>query len=309
MWFRPRARAAAFEPGALPVWLWERAWQDFHYGFPNLGHGFKLGNHHPAAEVAPTGLRPQHHRAGRGGDPRLARRHVPRCERRIAARRGMPVHPDARRALPARPAPQAAEHRDRQPLLRARLQVRAGHRGGARRPVVGGPDAPRSAPVHDRPPGSTERAGRRLIAPHAERVRGAGVAASGPNRLGDSRDKSTQTTRTTGPAPGRSGFVSWIRPVGRARSCDAVRTVAGVPLRSSRTFGCCHTSRRSPATLARWGVRPASDVCSPFAACGCLPLPTVLPKLRNSLPEMAQSEGSPGNPIRDRIHPATATRR
>ena len=54
MWFRPRARAAAFEPGALPVWLWERAWQDFHYGFPNLGHGFKLGNHHPAAEVAPT---------------------------------------------------------------------------------------------------------------------------------------------------------------------------------------------------------------------------------------------------------------
>ncbi len=55
MWFRPRARAAAFEPGALPVWLWERAWQDFHYGFPNLGQGFKLGNHHPAAEVAPTG--------------------------------------------------------------------------------------------------------------------------------------------------------------------------------------------------------------------------------------------------------------
>lgn len=55
MWFRPRARAEAFEPDALPVWMWERAWQDFHYGFPNLGNGFKLGNHHPTAEVSPTG--------------------------------------------------------------------------------------------------------------------------------------------------------------------------------------------------------------------------------------------------------------
>ena len=55
MWFRPRAQPELFEVGRLPVWMWERAVQDFHYGFPNLGNGFKLGNHLPDEEVDPNG--------------------------------------------------------------------------------------------------------------------------------------------------------------------------------------------------------------------------------------------------------------
>ena len=53
-WFEPRANPAAFELGALPFWMWERGPQDFAYGFPNLGKGFKLGHHQPLDEVDPS---------------------------------------------------------------------------------------------------------------------------------------------------------------------------------------------------------------------------------------------------------------
>ncbi len=54
-WFEPRANPEAFELGALPFWMWERGPQDFAYGFPNVGKGFKLGHHQPLNEVDPTG--------------------------------------------------------------------------------------------------------------------------------------------------------------------------------------------------------------------------------------------------------------
>ena len=53
-WFEPRANPEAFELGALPFWMWERGPQDFAYGFPNLGKGFKLGHHQPLDEVDPS---------------------------------------------------------------------------------------------------------------------------------------------------------------------------------------------------------------------------------------------------------------
>lgn len=54
-WFEPRANPQAFELGALPFWMWERGPQDFAYGFPNIGRGFKLGHHQPLDEVDPSG--------------------------------------------------------------------------------------------------------------------------------------------------------------------------------------------------------------------------------------------------------------
>ena len=54
-WFEPRANPEAFEIGALPFWMWERGPQDFAYGFPNIGKGFKLGHHQPLDEVDPNG--------------------------------------------------------------------------------------------------------------------------------------------------------------------------------------------------------------------------------------------------------------
>ena len=54
-WFEPRANPEAFEVGALPFWMWERGPQDFAYGFPNIGKGFKLGHHQPLDEVDPNG--------------------------------------------------------------------------------------------------------------------------------------------------------------------------------------------------------------------------------------------------------------
>ena len=54
-WFEPRAHPEAFEVGALPFWMWERGPQDFAYGFPNVGKGFKLGHHQPLDEVDPNG--------------------------------------------------------------------------------------------------------------------------------------------------------------------------------------------------------------------------------------------------------------
>ncbi len=53
-WFEPRANPEAFELGALPFWMWERGPQDFAYGFPNVGKGFKLGHHQPLDEVDPS---------------------------------------------------------------------------------------------------------------------------------------------------------------------------------------------------------------------------------------------------------------
>ena len=53
-WFEPRANPQAFDLGALPFWMWERGPQDFAYGFPNIGKGFKLGHHQPLDEVDPS---------------------------------------------------------------------------------------------------------------------------------------------------------------------------------------------------------------------------------------------------------------
>ena len=54
-WFEPRANPGAFDVGALPFWMWERGPQDFAYGFPNIGKGFKLGHHQPLDEADPNG--------------------------------------------------------------------------------------------------------------------------------------------------------------------------------------------------------------------------------------------------------------
>ncbi|MYA02494.1 MAG: N-methyl-L-tryptophan oxidase [Chloroflexi bacterium] len=54
-WFEPKRNPEAFEVGALPFWMWERGPQDFAYGFPNVGKGFKLGHHQPLDEVEPSG--------------------------------------------------------------------------------------------------------------------------------------------------------------------------------------------------------------------------------------------------------------
>ncbi len=58
-WFEPRANPEAFEIGALPFWMWERGPQDFAYGFPNVGKGFKLGHHQPLDEADPNGYNQQ----------------------------------------------------------------------------------------------------------------------------------------------------------------------------------------------------------------------------------------------------------
>ena len=54
-WFEPKRHPEQFEVGALPFWMWERGPQDFAYGFPNVGKGFKLGHHQPLDEVEPSG--------------------------------------------------------------------------------------------------------------------------------------------------------------------------------------------------------------------------------------------------------------
>ena len=54
-WFEPRRHSEQFVEGALPFWMWERGPQDFAYGFPDIGKGFKLGHHQPLDEVDPNG--------------------------------------------------------------------------------------------------------------------------------------------------------------------------------------------------------------------------------------------------------------
>ncbi len=53
-WFEPRRNREQFVEGALPFWMWERGPQDFAYGFPDIGKGFKLGHHQPLDEVDPN---------------------------------------------------------------------------------------------------------------------------------------------------------------------------------------------------------------------------------------------------------------
>ncbi len=54
-WFEPKRNPEQFAAGALPFWMWERGPQDFAYGFPDVGKGFKLGHHQPLDEVEPSG--------------------------------------------------------------------------------------------------------------------------------------------------------------------------------------------------------------------------------------------------------------
>ena len=127
-WFEPRANPEAFEVGALPFWMWERGVQDFAYGFPNVGKGFKLGHHQPLDESRPERLQPRADRGRRGQRALVAGADLPGRGRQAAAGGDVHVHAHARRELPDRHSPEAAEHRAGQSVLGARLQIRAGDR-------------------------------------------------------------------------------------------------------------------------------------------------------------------------------------
>jgi sarcosine oxidase len=56
-WFVPRANAEAFEPGRLPVYIWEWTRERFFYGFPALGGEVKTAVHHEGEPADPDGAR------------------------------------------------------------------------------------------------------------------------------------------------------------------------------------------------------------------------------------------------------------
>ncbi len=56
-WFEPSSRAELFEPGKLPIFIWEHAPSRFFYGFPDLGDGIKAAIHHEGEMTEPDLLR------------------------------------------------------------------------------------------------------------------------------------------------------------------------------------------------------------------------------------------------------------
>ena len=76
-WFEPRRNPEQFQAGALPFWMWERGPQDFAYGFPDIGKGFKLGHHQPLDEVDPSGYDREIHEADEANVRRWLERTFP----------------------------------------------------------------------------------------------------------------------------------------------------------------------------------------------------------------------------------------
>ena len=129
-WFAPARPPASSPRRAARSTCGSREPGRFFYGFPDFGDGVKIA-------------RPP--RGRRTADPDASRREVsdrevealrarsaplpPRRRRPAAPYGGVPLHEHARRALLDRPASRAPAGPDRQPLLRARLQVRERDRG------------------------------------------------------------------------------------------------------------------------------------------------------------------------------------
>ena len=180
-WMQPKGDASRFEVGRMPIVMWERGPQDFGYAMPNLGAGVKVGYHYPGAAVDPSNYDRVVNEDGRGEHSRVDGAIAARCVGRGAARRDLPVHEHARRALPARPASEAAEHRRRQPLLGAWIQVCAGDRRVDRRPGAGATLESRPAPVQLRAAAARAHGRRRgvLSAMPAQRVAVIGAGAVG----------------------------------------------------------------------------------------------------------------------------------
>lgn len=56
-WFKPARTTTLFDRGGFPIWLCEYAPGRVWYGFPDAGHGIKVGLHHQGAAADPDALR------------------------------------------------------------------------------------------------------------------------------------------------------------------------------------------------------------------------------------------------------------
>jgi sarcosine oxidase len=56
-WFRDAGGSVVLRPDRMPVYIWEYVEGRMLYGFPDLGHGIKIGFHHGGRQIRPDELR------------------------------------------------------------------------------------------------------------------------------------------------------------------------------------------------------------------------------------------------------------
>ena len=54
---RETAAAPVLQPDRMPVYIWEYEAGRMFYGFPDMGHGIKIGFHHGGRQIRPDELR------------------------------------------------------------------------------------------------------------------------------------------------------------------------------------------------------------------------------------------------------------
>jgi sarcosine oxidase len=84
-WFEPCAQAAAFQPTACPIYIWEYAPGQFFYGFPELGDGVKVALHHQGEPAHPDTVRREVSAGEIDSMRALLRRYLPAAEGRLRA--------------------------------------------------------------------------------------------------------------------------------------------------------------------------------------------------------------------------------
>jgi sarcosine oxidase len=52
-WFEPDKKTSAFDPDKFPIYIWEAKPDKIFYGFPDLGEGVKIANHHRGEITTP----------------------------------------------------------------------------------------------------------------------------------------------------------------------------------------------------------------------------------------------------------------